>query len=67
MKEELVESRENREAMDDDSFNLEQCMTANASLINENKGLEADKTILKNQVAELNKEFHKHQAQIAEL
>ena len=41
LKEELRDNQANRDAMDEESFNLEQCMTANANLINDNKGLEA--------------------------
>ena len=48
MKEELKESHATRDAMDEDSFNMEQIMTANANLINDNKGLEAEIKMLKN-------------------
>lgn len=38
IKEELRESNTSREFQDEDSFNVESCITANANLINENKG-----------------------------
>ena len=50
MKEELQESHAGRESQDEDSFNLEQCMTANAHMINENKGYQAEIKMLKAQI-----------------